>query len=206
MHRFSRSGSKPEVPIRIETFFDRGGRDLIDLLEYCVISLRKDILFHYLVRQYRQRPTAGGAVAMYDMFCAADAPARISAANVLAPKDMRLEQAMVPFRQSLLSCAADEVVSDNVASDHAATEPRRPMVDPFPPKYLFDPVVQSLMASSDTQWQDVESHYDPSITPHANLPDGRMTANQRLFVDRIWTPVVRPRLVAAGFWRIATVS
>lgn len=192
--------------ISIETFFDRGGRDLIDLLEYCVISLRKDILFHYLVRQYRQRPTAGGAVAMHDMFCAADAPARISAARILAPKDMRLEQAIMPFRQTLLRCAADEVVADDGTSDQTETISRRQVVDPFPPKYLFDGIVKSLLAASDTQWQNVESHYDPSITPHANLPGGKMTANQRLFVDRIWTPVVRPRLVAAGFWRIATVS
>jgi len=144
------------VCISIETLFDRGGRDLIDLLEYCVISLRKDILFLYLVRQYRQRSTAGGAVAMHDMFCAVGAPARISAASILAPKDMRLEQAVMPFRRFLLRSDADEVVSDDGTSDQTEAVSRRQVVDPFPPKYLFDGFVQSLMAASDTQWQNKE--------------------------------------------------
>jgi hypothetical protein len=48
--------------------------------------------------------------------------------------------------------------------------------------------------------------YDPSLTPHENLPGGRMTPGQKAFVERVWVPRVRPRLVAAGFRRIADIA
>jgi hypothetical protein len=33
-----------------------------------------------------------------------------------------------------------------------------------------------------------------------------MTSAQRHFVDCVWQPVIRPRLAAAGFWRILTIA
>jgi hypothetical protein len=33
-----------------------------------------------------------------------------------------------------------------------------------------------------------------------------MTAGQKAFVENVWRPRVRPALVAAGFWRVATIG
>ena len=49
-------------------------------------------------------------------------------------------------------------------------------------------------------------NYDPARTPMQTLPNGKMNAGQRQFVEQIWQQVLRPHLVAAGFWRIATVA
>jgi hypothetical protein len=33
-----------------------------------------------------------------------------------------------------------------------------------------------------------------------------MNAAQQHFVERVWRPVARPELVAAGFWQIANIE
>jgi len=52
----------------------------------------------------------------------------------------------------------------------------------------------------------ISSTYDPTLTPEENLQGGRLNAGQRQFVENVWHPILKPRLVRAGFWRIATVA
>ncbi len=173
----------------------RGGRGQIDLLEFCVLSIDTDALFFYCVDEYRLRPQAAAAVTLHELFCAADAPARITAASALPPKDVRLERAVEAFRDPPQRPNNDE-----------ETESQQTMMPPFPPKYLFDPVIEALTAAGGSPWQRLMASYDPEKSPHENLPGGKLTAPQRAFVDHTWTPIVRPKLVAAGFWKLATIA
>lgn len=187
------------MSVDVNVIFEKGGRDLIDFLEYCVLGVKKDILFLYLAREYRLRPTAAGAVALHDVFCTATAPARISAAHLLAPKDMRLDQSVHPYRQNILE-------KHRIESTGGEDDEQRNVPPLLPPRHLFDPLVHQLISGSDSVLSEVQQHYNPALTPHENLPGGKLNAGQRAFVENIWTPLVRPHLVAAGYWRIATVA
>ena len=76
----------------------------------------------------------------------------------------------------------------------------------FPARYIFDEVVRQLEAGRRGQLREVGELYDPSLTPYENLPGRRMTPGQKAFVDRVWVPRVRPRLVASGFRRVADIA
>ena len=184
-------GGAPEVAVDVKRIMTRGGRGQIDLLEFCVLTIDTDALFVYCVDEYRLRPQAAAAVTLHDLFCAHGAPARISATEMLPPKDVRIQRVVDSFRKP-----------PSNADDH---EPAPPAPPAFPPKYLFDPVTQSLAVGA-TPWQRLAASYDPEKTPHQNLPGGEMTGAQRLFVDRVWKPVLRPKLVEAGFWKLATIA
>jgi hypothetical protein len=190
------------VPVEVMTVFKRGGRELIDLLEFCVLSVNKDSLFLFLTQEYQQRPTADAAVALYAMFCAAGSPATISPSGLLPPKDMRLENAIAPFRNNLL------IRQQQLGADHADADGDPPECTPplLPPRYLFDVLVPPITHGEETAIARLGRSYDPALTPHANLPGGRVSEGQRAFVEHIWSPIVRPTLVSAGFWRIATVA
>ena len=184
----------------VEQIFERGGRDLVNLLEYCVLSVKKDVLFLYLAGQYRLRPGAVSVVALYDLFCANDAPARISVNASLPPFDRRLEQAIVPFRHAV------QWIGDAARRAGKEVESEGPLPPLLPPRYLFDSILQSLTVVDSSQIQDIHANYDPALTPHENLPGGKLTVGGRAFVDNVWLPVVRPRLVSAGFWGVAAVA
>lgn len=216
----------------VSEIFERGGRDLINFLEYCVLSINKDIVFLYVVGEYRLRPTASGATSIHDMFCAANAPAKISVHDLLAPKDVRLQRAVVAYRppppaaygsgqreatehgsavdgSPMDSSSIDGSIVDGAWEDASAPEkPRTPIQRHvlLPPRYLFDSVAQKLLSDQSQMISAVAQAYDPALTPHENLPGGRLQAGQRAFVDNVWLPIVRPHLVAAGFWRLATVA
>jgi hypothetical protein len=76
----------------------------------------------------------------------------------------------------------------------------------IPSAHLFDSVVSHLRGLEGGTMARIARDYDPERTPLENLPGGTMNASQRFFVDNVWRPRLRPRLVAAGFWRIATVG
>jgi hypothetical protein len=162
----------------LHEIFQRGGKALVDLLEYCVRSMQTDIVFSFLVREYRIHPTAAKALALYEMFCAADAPARIAAPRAFPPYAMRIHAAVQPLLQN----------------------------PTLPPKYLFDFIVAELEKGSESSFHNVGSHYDPGRDPWENLPGGKMNAGQRAFVEKVWEPTIRPRLVQAGFRRIADIG
>jgi hypothetical protein len=185
------------VPVEIQQLFRVGGKQLIDLLDYCVKSMQMDPLFLFLVQEYRNAPTALKAVALYDLFCAAQAVAKVSAAEALPPFNGRMQEVIMPIKVSI---GALPPVPAN--PDSQSQEIRRLIL---PPKYLFDSVASAVQACSESLVQ-IERQYDPHRTPVENLPDGKMTIAQRHFVDKVWQPAIRPRLVDAGFWRVASVS
>jgi hypothetical protein len=198
------------VAVNVGEVFARGGKGLIDLLEFCVISVRMDPVFVFLAGEFRTRPSAPGAVALYELFCARDAPARVSALHALPPYDLRLPAAVRPLAESLERTRdAREAVASAVPEEDGggAIAPAGELPPPlFPARYIFDEVVRQLGSGRRGQLREVGELYDPTLTPYENLPGRRMTPAQQAFVDRVWVPRVRPRLVAAGFRRVADIA
>ena len=173
-------------PVDVQELLDRGGKSLIDLLEYCVFSMQFEVVFAFLAREYRNDPTLPGALALYDVFCKKDAPARLSLESLLPPRDLRLQSDLEPLRGLW---------------ERAAAPPA-----PRPAKHLFDFLVREAAQGPGDSLNSVARRYDPGTDPLSNLPGGTMTAGQRAFVENVWRPRVRPRLVAAGFRRIGNVG
>lgn len=219
------------MPVDVGVIFRRGGRDLINLLEYCVYSVQMDPLFLYLVSEYRLAPTTDKALALYELFCAADAPARISLRGELPPKDFRLPQALGPYfrtRQFLLDRAAMVGRVDATGGDGAASEPNSAETtnvlagggeptEPdtqalpqnlmlLPPAYAFDVLRNALLAQRPCPLKRLGKQFDPLLTARENLLGGELNASQKFFTDFVWNPTVRPQLVAAGFRSVANVA
>ncbi|QDV83849.1 hypothetical protein [Planctomycetes bacterium TBK1r] len=212
------------MPVCTKTILQRGGRELIELLTHCVFSFNTDVLFLYCVGEYQLRPQAVSAIAIYDVFCAPTAPARISDLSLIPPKDVRIDQSIAPLRQALQAATCDPPPSEGVADDESggagqdqrqdagqdavqdeSTHPDGPAI-PLPPRYLFDSIAASLSVSEQAKIATLEDYYDPKRTPQENLPGGELTAAQRAFVDHVWMPRIRPYLVSSGFWRVSTVG
>jgi len=191
------------MAVDLQQTFSRGGRALVGLLDFCVLSVKMDPLFVFLVGEFRVRPTAAGAIALYDVFCAVGAPARVSVTQALPPRSLRLQQVIEPLRQdwdeSLAPPAAAET-ADGIDEDSH----KRPPPAPIPGKYLFDDLATA--AWSGEQIAAVARQYDPALEPRENLPGGRLTAAQKAFVDYMWEPRIRPCLVGAGFRRVANIA
>ncbi|QDV42143.1 hypothetical protein Enr13x_19860 [Stieleria neptunia] len=208
------------MPVCTKTIIERGGRELIELLTHCVFSFNTDVLFLYCVGEYQLRPQAVSALAIYDVFCAPAAPARISDPSQIPPKDMRVGQTIADLRQAFQAATCDppqpKAVEDDDDDDErrdagqddtpaGSTPPVRPAV-PLPPRYLFDSIAANLAVSEQAKIATLENYYDPKRTPQENLPGGELTDVQRAFVDHVWTPRIRPYLVSSGFWRVSTVG
>ncbi len=194
----------------INQVFLRGGKQLVELLEFSVISLQPDPLFAFLVGEYQLRPTAEGAVALYDVFCAPDTPARISPADVLPPRNLRIQQDIEPLRIHLLqherarSAMQGRQETEESQQDQLATEDMEIPSISMPGKYIFDTILVRVWQGQPLR--NLAHRYDPGLSPQENLPDGRMTASQKHFVDKIWEPQLRPYLASAGFRRIANIA
>jgi hypothetical protein len=183
------------MAVNLDQTFESGGKPLLDLLDYCVRSVQMDPVFLCLVREYRLHPTAAKALAIYEVFCAPTALARISVAHALPPGNRRIESAVAVLRQQTR------------AADATLEQPRElRILPPLPPRYLFDFLVESLEHHAGSSLRKVRRKYNPRLSPIKNLPGGRMNAGQRMFVEKIWEPTLRPQLVSAGFWRVATVA
>ena len=181
------------MPIDLDKIFDGGGKELIDLLDYGVRAVRLDLIFIFLVQEYRLHPTTPKAVALYEIFCATPAPARLRAPEVLPPINLQIEAALRPLRLNLTQVEA--------ARASGASAP--PWI--LPPKFLFDAIALYLREKSPAL-RAVRRRYQPKRTPIANLPGGKMNAGQRHFVEKIWEPKLRPWLVAAGFRRMGSIA
>jgi hypothetical protein len=166
------------VPVDIDKIFARGGKKLVDLLDYAARAVQTDVLFVFLVREYREHPTTPKAVALFDAFCAPHALARVSVSESLPPFNLRIDAAMRPLKLN-------------------------PLI--LPPKYLFDAIDLDVRKTS-ASLRAVKRGYRPSRTPLENLPGGRMNAGQKFFIDKVWEPILRPRLVAAGFRRVGSIA
>lgn len=161
-------------------------------MDYAVRSMQMDLLFLALVRDYRIHPTTPKAIALYELFCTLQALARISAIELLPPRHLKLQAAVQRFKPPLRPTGGTD-------------GPGSSLPPLLPPKYLFDALATHLEQRSPVL-RNIRKRYKPARSPQANLPGGRMTTVQRHFVDKVWEPLIRPRLVAAGFWRVATVA
>jgi hypothetical protein len=184
--------------------FTRGGKPLLDLLSFCVMSYRVEVVFAFLVREYRMRPTPQAALALFDSFCAPDAPARMRALEVLPPRNVAFQAELERMRELWL--ASRVALMPDPLLDEPAEEPIPPPSPPVAPRYVFDFVITHLQHLPGDPVGAAGRKFDPELSPAENLPDGRMTEGQRAFVERVWQPRIRPTLVAAGFWRVANVA
>ncbi|MCC9603617.1 hypothetical protein LOC67_23960 [Stieleria sp. JC731] len=213
------------MPIQIAPIIQSGGKPLIDLLNHCVQSINTDVLFLYLIGEFKLRPQAQSAVALFDVFCSIQSPACISCHGMIAPKDLRLANSISPLRASLeaANTAIEEAANkteldesseepgDEVENSDSADTPASESSFEAPPvllpaRYLFDQVADSIRQSPASGFNKLQGYYDPLKSPKENLPGGDMNASQRMFVDNVWSPMVRPFLVSAGFWRVSTIG
>lgn len=168
---------------------ERRGKGMLDFLDYCVRSMQMEPLFVYLVHEYRANPTVPKAIALFHTFCAPGALAKVS----VKPDDEQIQSAMGPIRVSWTRMQAALVFGPG----HGAP----PLL---PPASLFDRVVDEIMGAG--IFARLKRRYKVDRSPVENLPGGRMNRVQQHFVERIWEPIIRPHLVAAGFWHIAEVA
>jgi len=178
----------------INEIFSQGGKDLMNLLDYCIRSIQVDPIFVFLVQDYRNSPTVAKAVALYDLFCVPNALARLSTQEVIPPMDLRIQSSIRPIR--------DYWTRSQVKSFSGVRDSLPPLL---PPRYLFDFISSSVQKSSKA-FSAIRRRYKPRRTPVENLPGGKMTMIQRHFVEKLWEPIIRPQLVAVGFWRIASIG
>src|SRR5262249_22017522 len=126
----------------------RGGAPRIALLRYCVMSVTMEPVFVFLTQEYRLRATHVAALALYDIFCAPDAPARVKAGNVLPPRNLALLAAIRAIRQQW---------------DHlqGATEGREEATVSITTPYrnLFDLIARSVQNDSEGGFTRIERQY-----------------------------------------------
>ena len=179
----------------IVEILSRGGEGRIALLRYAVMSITPEPLFLFLAQEYRLRPTHLSALALYDVFCAPGAAARVRSQVALPPRDLHLSAAIDLIRKQRSALQSPEQQEDGVR-----------IWTTVPHRNLFDHLAAELQQDPDGSLARVAREYDPGRTPHQNLPDGKMNAAQKHFVDKVCRPVAKPMLVAAGFWQIATIE
>jgi hypothetical protein len=172
-----------------------GGEGRIALLRYCVMSITPEPVFLFLVQEYRFRPTHRAALALYDVFCAPAAAARVRSPTALPPRDLRLSAAISAIRRQWAELQSPAQPEDGI-----------PVSTTVPHRDLFDRLAAALQQDPDGPLARVARLYDPGRTPHQNLPGGTMNAAQKHFVERVWRPVARPALVVAGFWQIGNIE
>lgn len=178
----------------IEGLLARGGAARIALLRYCVLSRTMEPLFLFLVGEYRLRPSHARAVAMFDLFCDRQAPARLKCPLLMSPASRGLHTAIATLRRQWAQMQSPE-----------PPDPDTVVPVTVPARNLFDPVATAL-ADPQGRVAELGRRYDPALDPVENLPGRRTTPAQRHFVERVWKPVVRPRLVDAGFWQLGTIE
>lgn len=172
-----------------------GGAARIALLQYSVRSLNTAPLFVFLCGEYRLRPGHANALALYDLFCAPRAPVPTDATGLPTPVDLALTRQIESLRRQWHQLQL---------SEPPAPGDSLPITTPM--RGLFDPVADALSHGDDGPLARISRIYDPALTPTENLPGRAMTPGQRQFVDYVWKPVVRPRLVAVGFWQLQTIE
>jgi hypothetical protein len=181
--------------VDIAEILARGGEHRVALLRYCVMSVAMEPVFVFLTQEYRLRPTHTAALALYDVFCARGALARIAVFEALPPRNLQLEATVEAIRAQWTQLQSSPQTDE--CSGPALTTPHR---------NLFDRVAEAVMSDPTGRFAAVASQYDPRLASQENLPGGKMNAAQRHFVDRVWRPLARPRLAAAGFWQIANIE
>jgi hypothetical protein len=163
---------------------DRRSKGTLDFLDYCVRSTQLDPLFVFLVQEYRVNPTIAKAVALFHTFCAPAAPAKVS----VEADFEQMQRTMRPITVSWTRMQAALVFGPGQGA------PPMP-----PPTWLFDGLAEKIMRAGIVG--KLKSAYQARIDPSE---EGNRV--QQHFVEKIWQPIIRPHLVAAGFWRIAELA
>ena len=161
-------------------------------LEFCVSNGEMEALFLHLVEDYRASPTIAKAVALYDIFCAPCSPAKVKAEAALPPNDMRIENAMRRIKLNWTRMQAAFVFGPMT---HISNTP--------PPRSLFDSLARQIAKSDDfrktkARYREWSSTGDAYLTPLNQI--------QQHFLERIWQPIIRPHLLAAGFFELPMVE
>ena len=172
-----------------------GGERRITLLRYCVMSMNMEPMFVFLASEYRMRPTHAGALALYDVFCTQEAPARLDAYELLPPRELRIDATISRIRDQWRQMQLPE-----------APDPEAAIAIATPARDLFDVIVRGVREDARGRWAKVSATFDPQLTAQENLPGGKMNAGQRHFAEKVWHGIAKPQLVRAGFWQIATVG
>lgn len=178
-------------PIDIPAILAEGGETALALLQFCIRSGQREPLFYALIKDYQQRTNHLTALTLFDLFCAPNAPARLSVSHVLPPQDLRFPASISMLRQQYAQMQAPQPPDEEKRLYIAS-----------PPRSLFDAVAQACQLRFD----EVASQFDPQKKVNECLPGGAMSMSQRNFVTQIWVPRVRPQLVAAGFWRMGSLE
>src|SRR4051812_4507840 len=84
--------------VDIHQTLKHGGKARIELLRYCVMSITMEPLFLFLASEYRLRPPHAGALALFDVFCAAQSRARLAAYELLPPRELALAAEIARIR------------------------------------------------------------------------------------------------------------
>ncbi len=159
------------------------------------MSIQMEPVFAFLTQEYRLRPTHDAALALYDVFCAPEAPARIRARDMLPPRDLRLLSAIRSIRQQ-----RDQMMRP------LEGEPDGGVRITTPHRHLFDGIARAVENDPNGNYARLGNQFDPQLSPEQHLPGGTMNAAQRHFVNYVWRPLARPRLVEGGFWRVAVIE
>jgi hypothetical protein len=163
---------------------DRRSKGTLDFLDYCVRAMQLDPLFVFLAQEYRINPTIPKAVALFHTFCAPVAPAKVS----IEPDHERMQHLMRPITVSWTRMQAALVFGPGNAA------PPIP-----PPPALFDSVTDKIMRAG------MIGQLKQAYQARHDQPED-INRIQQHFVEKIWRPIIRPHLVAAGFWRIAELA
>jgi len=167
----------------IETL-DRKSKGMLEFLDYCVRSMQSDPVIVLLVQEYRCNPTIPKAVAIFHTSCSPGAPAKVS----IDAEDEHLQNAMRPITVSWTRMQAALVFGPGNGA------PPMP-----PPSWLFDGLAQRILRTGVIG--KLKEQYQV-----ARGPGEKINRVHQHFVEKIWQPIIRPHLVAAGFWRIAEVA
>jgi hypothetical protein len=101
--------------IDVNALLSGGGEGTVKLLQYCVRSVTMEPLFVFFARQYQHRPNHLTALTLYDLFCASNAPARLAAAALWPPFDLRLIAVMQMLRTQLAQMQAPQPPDEKTA-------------------------------------------------------------------------------------------
>jgi hypothetical protein len=180
--------------VDLDAILRAGGAHRVALFQHCVKSVTMEPMFLFLAQEYASRATRAGALALYDAFCAPNAVAKITAPGALPPDSLRLAAAIGAIRRE----------SDQQQS--AIADPELPVRSTAIDRHLFNDVAAAIRDDRHGPLAALAARYDPQLSPVENLPGGTLNGGQRHFVDMIWRPRLRPRLVASGFWQISTID
>lgn len=173
---------------------ETGGRNCLELLELSIQTMRSDVIFVYLERDFRLNPRLTAALALYDCFCVSGAPIPLSTNTEAAGPDYTLIAHIERLRSEWESIVAD------AGDEHIHTERLF-----APDRNLFSS--RSVQVKEESQHlQEIAELFDPQLSSSELLLNCKRSEVHRFFVEQTWKRMCRPVLVNAGFWRIATVG